>query len=133
MREAENASSFVGRASSVLGGHVEVIEGTREAELAYLAQARSLPALAGKPFVTVKAYAMPNLVAGESVVPELIQDDFTPQSAAQEAIRLLVDPTHHTRAREALRRVRERLGTPGASGRAAAAILELAGRGATSA
>lgn len=52
LREAENASELVGPASSVLGAHIEVIEGTREAELAYLAQARSLPALAGQPFVT---------------------------------------------------------------------------------
>ena len=33
--------------------------------------------LLGKPFVKVDTYAMANLVAGERVVPELIQDDFT--------------------------------------------------------
>lgn len=52
MREAENASEFVGPAAAVLGAHVEVIEGKREAELAWLAQSKSLPALAGQPFVT---------------------------------------------------------------------------------
>jgi len=52
LREAENASAFVGPASSVLGTHIEVIEGKREAELAWLAQAKSLPALAGQGFVT---------------------------------------------------------------------------------
>lgn len=53
LREAENASEFVGPASSVLGNvHIEVIDGKREAELAWLAQARSLPALAGQGFVT---------------------------------------------------------------------------------
>ena len=33
----------------------------------------------GKPFVHVDTYAMANLVAGRRVVPELIQDEFTPQ------------------------------------------------------
>lgn len=51
MREAENASEFVGPAASTLGANVETIDGPREAELAYLAQARSLPSLAGHPFV----------------------------------------------------------------------------------
>jgi exopolyphosphatase/guanosine-5'-triphosphate,3'-diphosphate pyrophosphatase len=51
MREAENASEFVGPAASLLGANVETIDGAREAELAYLAQAHSLPALRGQTFV----------------------------------------------------------------------------------
>jgi lipid-A-disaccharide synthase len=80
----------------------------------------------GKPFLKVDTYAMPNLVAGRRVVPELIQDAFTPQRVADEAVALLVDADRHARARESLRGVRERLGSPGASARAAAAILEVA-------
>jgi lipid-A-disaccharide synthase len=80
----------------------------------------------GKPFLKVDTYAMPNLVAGRRVVPELIQDGFTPQRVADETVALLVDADRHARAREALRDVRERLGSPGASARAAAAILEVA-------
>jgi lipid-A-disaccharide synthase len=80
----------------------------------------------GKPFLKVDTYAMPNLVAGRRVVPELIQDGFTPQRVADEAVALLVDADRHARARESLRGVRERLGSPGASARAAAAILEVA-------
>lgn len=90
----------------------------------------------GKPFLTVDMYAMPNLVAGRRIVPELIQADCTPDRIASEAIALLTDVDRHTRTREALRGVRERLGAPGASGRAADAILEVAARtssGATSA
>jgi exopolyphosphatase/guanosine-5'-triphosphate,3'-diphosphate pyrophosphatase len=51
MREAENASEFVGPAASLLGANVETIDGGREAELAYLAQVHGLPALRGQPFV----------------------------------------------------------------------------------
>ena len=80
----------------------------------------------GKPFVNVDTYAMPNLVAGRRIVPELIQDEFTPQGVADETVGLLTDPARHAGAREALRRVREQLGAPGASGRAADAVLEVA-------
>lgn len=89
----------------------------------------------GKPFVKVDTYAMTNLVAGRRVVPELIQGDFTPDRVAQETVAFLTDRERHARTREALRRVREKLGTSGASGRAADAILAVAraGRGASSA
>jgi lipid-A-disaccharide synthase len=83
----------------------------------------------GKRFVTVDMYAMPNLLAGERIVPELIQDDFSPQRVADETVALLTQPDRHERMRASLRRVRERLGAPGASGRAADAVLAVARRG----
>jgi len=84
--------------------------------------------LLGKPFLKVDTYAMPNLIAGRRIVPELIQDDFTPERVAEEAVALLTDSARHAATREALREVRGRLGSPGASGRAAAAVLEVASR-----
>jgi lipid-A-disaccharide synthase len=80
----------------------------------------------GKPFVHVDTYAMANLVAGERIVPELIQEAFTPDAVAAEAIKVLTDPAHATCVREGLRRVRSRLGTPGASRRAAHAVIDVA-------
>ena len=80
----------------------------------------------GKPFVRVDTYAMANLVAGSRIVPELIQDEFTPNRVADETVRLLTDQAQHARTREALRRVREKLGSAGASARAAEAVLEVA-------
>lgn len=82
----------------------------------------------GKPFVKLDTYAMVNLVAGRRIVPELIQMDFTAERVAHEAIALLTDADRHARTRDALRDVCQRLGTSGASGRAADAILEVAGR-----
>lgn len=75
--------------------------------------------------VRVEHIAMPNLVAGRRIVPELVQDDFTPERVAAETVELL-DPARHVRTRDALRDVRERLGGPGASGRAADAVLAVA-------
>ena len=77
----------------------------------------------GKPFVKVDTYAMANLVAGKRIVPELIQEDFTGARVADAAIRFLTDAELRARTRDELRRVREKLGGPGASGRAADAVL----------
>ena len=82
----------------------------------------------GRPFVQVDTFAMVNLVAGERIVPELIQDDFTPEAVATQALDVLTDSAAAERVRSALRRVRHKLGQPGASRRAAHAVLEAAAR-----
>jgi lipid-A-disaccharide synthase len=66
---------------------------------------------------------MANLIAGRSVVPELIQDDFTPQRVA-DAVMPLLGPDGDA-MRGALTEVRRRLGDPGASGRAAGVVMGL--------
>jgi lipid-A-disaccharide synthase len=81
----------------------------------------------GKPFVSVDMYAMVNLIAGERIVPELIQDAFTPEAVAAEAVSMLTDGARAASIRAGLARVRASLGGPGASGRAAEAILKVAG------
>jgi len=82
----------------------------------------------GKPFVQVDMFAMPNLVAGRRIVPELIQEDFTAERTADEIIGLLSDKNRHTAMRAALADVRRQLGTAGASARAAEAVLDVATR-----
>ncbi len=82
----------------------------------------------GKPFVHVRTYAMANLVAGRTVVPELIQDAFTPRAVAEEALKILLDPARATFVRAELREVRAQLGPPGASARAARAVRDVARR-----
>jgi lipid-A-disaccharide synthase len=79
----------------------------------------------GRRFVKVDMFGMVNLIAGERIVPELIQDAFTPEAVADEAISMLTDPKRAAEIRRGLARVRERLGGPGASRRAAEAILRV--------
>ena len=79
-----------------------------------------------KPFGHVDMYAMPNLVAGKRIVPELIQSDFTAKQTADEAMKFLTDRDQYERTRQALAHVRAQLGPPGASARAAQAVLEVA-------
>ena len=76
--------------------------------------------------VTVQSIGMVNLIAGERIVPELIQEAFTPATVAGEAISMLTDEERVNRIRAGLARVRDKLGGPGASRRAAEAILRIA-------
>ena len=85
-----------------------------------------------KTFSHVRYAGMANLIAGERVVPELIQDAFTPAAVADEVVAFLTDAELAERTRTALGRVRQRLGSPGASRRAAARILTMASRRAVS-
>ena len=73
--------------------------------------------------VRVKHVAMPNLLAGEAVYPELIQDAATPANLAREALALLNNPARRAEIRAKLARVVTSLGAPGANQRAARAIL----------
>ncbi|MCU1384340.1 MAG: lpxB [Acidobacteria bacterium] len=78
-----------------------------------------------KRVVRLDTIGMVNLIAGEKIVPELVQDAFTPQAVAREAISMLTDADRAGRIRAGLATVRRRLGGPGASRRAAEAILRL--------
>jgi lipid-A-disaccharide synthase len=83
----------------------------------------------GKRLARVDTYAMVNLIAGQRVVRELIQDACTPEAIAEEAGRLLMEDEYRARMISSLAEVRRRLGGPGASDRAADAILEVVQRG----
>ena len=76
--------------------------------------------------VRVPSIGMVNLIAGEQIVPELVQSAFTPEAVAAEAVSMLTDRARSARIREGLAFVRSRLGGPGASRRAAEAVLRVA-------
>jgi lipid-A-disaccharide synthase len=79
----------------------------------------------GRLLVSVKNFGLVNIVAGRTVVPELLQDEATPERIAEEIGAILADPEKHRRITEELVRVRKVLGEGGASRRAAAVVLEL--------
>jgi lipid-A-disaccharide synthase len=84
-----------------------------------------LTAFLAKPLVRTPFFSMVNLIAGKRAVPELIQNDFTPDRVAREILRLLNDQSAREALRHDLAEVRQRLGPPGAVERAADAILRL--------
>lgn len=81
--------------------------------------------LIGKKYVTVKHLAMPNLLAGEEIMPELIQAAATPHNIARVALDLLSDPARRLAIKRKLLQLAGQLGGPGAPIRAAQAIMEL--------
>jgi len=69
--------------------------------------------------VRVSHIGMVNIIAGESVVPELIQSDVTADKIVAESRAILQDPELRKRIVSKLSQVREKLGSPGASERVA--------------
>jgi len=80
----------------------------------------------GRPFVKIDTFGMVNLVAGKRIVPELIQDGFTPDTAAEAVLKLLLDQNARDTMIGEIREVKRKLGGSGASRRAAAAIVRVA-------
>ena len=76
--------------------------------------------------IKLKHIAMCNIVAGEEVAKELLQDEVTPERISAELLRLL-EPRVHAETVERLERVREALGEPGGAARAAAVAVGMLG------
>jgi len=79
----------------------------------------------GKRIVKVPHIAMANLLAGEEVVPEFVQNDATPDKLAGALLPLLTVPDAIKNARAKLAKVRAQLGEPGAGRRVAEMALEI--------
>ena len=77
--------------------------------------------------VRLEHIALCNIVAGEEVAPELLQQEARPERIAEELSRLL-EPERAAAVRESLRNIRGRLGGSGGSANAAALVLEMLGR-----
>lgn len=82
----------------------------------------------GTKMVKVPFYAMPNLIAGRQVVPELVQENFTAEHVIAELSGILPDGPQRERMLEGLAEVRRKLrgtesGSKGAFERAAEAVL----------
>lgn len=71
----------------------------------------------------LKHIAIVNLIAGRTVVPELIQDDLNP-NRLQHQLGLLFEPNHRQEMLEGYALVRKLLGPPGAANRVAESIVK---------
>jgi lipid-A-disaccharide synthase len=73
----------------------------------------------------VENVGLVNIVAGKRIVPELVQNDSTPENMADAITSLLSDTVYYSRMRDDLAGVRKRLGDSGASARAASVVREV--------
>jgi lipid-A-disaccharide synthase len=83
----------------------------------------------GKRLIRVNYVSLVNIIAGETVAPELIQQEVTPELIAREAMKIFNDDERKEWIKHRLQDVRHELGTPGASDKAAVIALELMGKG----
>lgn len=81
----------------------------------------------GRMMIRVPYIGLVNLVAGKELVPELIQFQATPERVSRVALAMLSDLDGLDRIRIGLSSLRTRLGSPGASRRAALEALEMMG------
>lgn len=72
---------------------------------------------------------LPNLILGKLAVPELIQDEASPERIAREAVALLTDPGRYCEMKDNLLRVKKQLGAPGVVDRVAQYIWETISNG----
>lgn len=79
--------------------------------------------LIARRLVNVEFIALANLIAGKEVVKELIQSEFNPENLEKELGKILT-PENRRRIKEGYALIRERLGKPGASRRAAQLIVK---------
>jgi lipid-A-disaccharide synthase len=79
----------------------------------------------GRLLIRVKHIGLANLVAGRSIVPELIQNEASAEKIANQALQMLRDEKGLAEIRRQLRQVAQGLGTPGASKRAAEVAMSL--------
>lgn len=75
--------------------------------------------------INIPDIGLPNIVAGRHILPELLQEDFTPERLQQEALKLL-EPERNAQMKKDLAYVKERLGASGAVHRVAELVLRIA-------
>jgi lipid-A-disaccharide synthase len=65
-----------------------------------------------------------NIVAGERVVPELLQQNCTAKTIAEASLKILTSPAESRRIKARLSEIKDSMGGPGASQRAAESVLD---------
>jgi lipid-A-disaccharide synthase len=80
--------------------------------------------LIGKILVKIKHIAIVNIIAGKTVVPELIQNQATPRKIGKEMFDLLTNDKRRIIMKKELSEVSRKLGEKGANSRAADVVLE---------
>ncbi|NNK95286.1 MAG: lipid-A-disaccharide synthase [Desulfobacterales bacterium] len=79
----------------------------------------------GKFLVKVRYFSLVNLIANDAIIPELLQDEANPARIASELCTLLYNKEIRHQMQKRFDHVREQLGRPGASQRAARLALNL--------
>lgn len=82
-------------------------------------------ALIGRMIINVQHIGLVNIIAGKTIVPELIQSDANGQRIASEALAILLNEEKRQEIVVQLADIRAKLGSPGAARRAAQLALDM--------
>jgi lipid-A-disaccharide synthase len=100
------------RAGIVASGTATVEAAMMNTPFVMVYRVSPLTYILGKPRVKIPRFAMVNLIAGEEVVPELVQQDFTAEKVVGKVKEILSDGPARNRMLEGLARVKARLRAP---------------------
>ncbi len=111
-------------AAIVASGTATLETGLMAVPMVIVYRVSRLSYLIGRMLVDAENVGLVNIVAGKRIVPELIQDEMTPQNIAAAVSRILSDPSYRREVEAGLERVRLTVGATGASARTAAVVME---------
>jgi lipid-A-disaccharide synthase len=94
-----------------------------ETPMVIVYKASMISYLIGRLLVSVKCIGLVNIVAGEKIVPELIQHEANAEAIASAINQFLEKPALADEVRNELAKVKGKLGAPGAAGRVAEILI----------
>lgn len=115
------------RAAIVASGTATLETALLEVPMVVIYRLNPLTAAVARRLTVTDTFGLVNIVAGEKIVPECIQERCTPETIAREMEPLLSGEGRHGPTVESLRAIRSRLGEGGAYGKAARSLVEFLG------
>jgi lipid-A-disaccharide synthase len=109
-------------------GTVTLEAAIHETPLIIVYRVSAFSARVAKLLVHVQYIGLVNLIAGEQVAPELVQEEATPDNITRHVSRLLEDSQRLKRVKDKLKTIKAKLGGAGASQTTAGIALRLLGR-----
>jgi lipid-A-disaccharide synthase len=128
LTENAQATVMLSRAAVVASGTATVETALTGTPFVVVYRLFLLTWLLGRRLVKLDTFAMPNLIAGKKIVPELIQSEFTGEAVVRELKKILPDGAARVEMQEALAEVKKKLAVAEAPAlRAAEEILSAIG------
>ncbi len=125
MREGVYDAVSASDAAIVSSGTATLETGCLGVPLVVVYKISPLTYLIAKRLVTISNIGLINIVAGKTIAPELIQSEASPGQIAEQVVKFLTDAGLNRAVRRQLSEVRAKLGSPGASQRAARVVLDV--------
>jgi len=115
----------VSDAAMVASGTATLETALLETPMVVVYKVSGLSYAVGRRFIRVDHISLANLIAGRTVVPELIQADANPERIAAEIREIVIRRGKAREMKAALAEIRGKLGSPGASERTARIACEM--------